>query len=234
MNKLWTFGDSYAEYKAPARINWITILEDLLDRQAMPRALGGSSLQYTYYAVDKDIKSIDSNDIVIVMLTNLERQWLINSRPELGSYPMLVSHGGFKGAELAFYQNYYANSNDNLNTVLLKNFLMALAVQLQHLHVKPILFSSFPGHTESIINNIDIASLNIVTGNLDSISKFELADKTNIHKFRRDTRVNHMHYDNQVIFADKIFKFIKDGTPIVLDGFLADKVYVKDEMIYEK
>jgi hypothetical protein len=233
MNKIWTFGDSYAQYRYPDRTNWISILETLLGYKARPRAVGGSSLDYTYYAVDKDLKFI-GDDIVIIALTSINRHWLINNSPELGSYPMLAANGKFNAEQLQFFQQYYVNANVELNTILLKNFLAALSVRSAVMKIKPIIFSSFPRTTELVLKTLD-STLNIVPGNLfDQITKIEFANAQDADNFNKDTRINHMCNGNHEILAEKIFKFINDGTPIVLDGFLADKAYVKDKTVYEK
>jgi len=234
MNKIWTFGDSYAQYRYPDRTNWISKLETLLGYEARPRAVGGSSLDYTYYAVDKDLKFIGDDDIIIIALTSINRHWLLKESPQFGNYSTLAVNGGLDAEQLQFVQAYYANANKELNTILLKNFLAALSVRSAAMKIKPIIFSSFPGTTELVLKTVD-SKLNIVSGNLfDQVNKIEFTNVQDANNFNKDTRINHMCNGNHEILAEKIFKFINDGTPIVLDGFLADKAYVKDKTVYEK
>lgn len=250
MNKLWTFGDSYI-FTMAERTCWSTQVALGLQAELQPYGLGGSSLEYMYYTVDKCYKEFGEDDIVLIVLTDLMRSWPFNDRPNLGNlatirhqFPKIYS-GTRKFAVYSdtrkFAEKYFIDHhNEELSEVHLKNFLTWLNLVTKHMKIKPILFSCF-SETEQVLFDYILKesvewSLNVVAGSLcENIDKPEVRKEYKNGPYNGDIRANHMIPRNHKILSNKVLDFIKKGSRIKLDDkFLIDKVIRNDLGLFDE
>ena len=78
MSKLWVYGDSFAVDYNDGKYEpspWIEQVSNELNLEVVNYAWSGSSLDYTSVHIDETIHLWDTEDIVIVSLTEVLRTW---------------------------------------------------------------------------------------------------------------------------------------------------------------
>lgn len=237
MRKLWTFGDSYI-FTLAERTCWSTQVALGLQAELQPYGLGGSSLEYMYYTVDKCYQEFSEDDVVIITLTDLMRSWPFIDRPNLGNLATIRHQFPKDSSWRMFAERYFVDHhNSELSEVHLKNFLTWLNLVTKHMKIKPILFSCFQ-ETEQVLFDYILKEsiewlLNAVAGSLcENIDKPEIRPEFKRVGYRGDSRANHMIPRNHQILSKKVVDFVNKGVIIKLDGFLTDKVMVDDDGIF--
>lgn len=226
-NNLWTFGDSFIECLEPNE-SWISMLSSDLNTNHKSFGCAGSSLDYTYFNVRNNCSKFLENDIIIVVLTQLDRQWIIEDEPEIGTLQSYESFLKNDKTKLKFIVDYFISLNIDILELRLENFLCFLEKKTAHLKIKPIVFSCF-NDVDQVLKNIkkDL-NLNIVDGNLAKVSRSEfsklLVDR-GIFVELDDHRLNHLSQENHIILKSKILDFILDNKLITLDNFKEDMIH---------
>ena len=216
---LWCFGDSFiAPPPYEADSYWISMIADELDiKDVQNKGISGSSLTYTYMAYDR--ANIQTDDYVIIALTNLQRQYFFLDRPEISEPNKRYKFPPKVTCAMDFYFSFLYH--DETQQVQLVNFLHRLQHDTEKKNLKVILFNAFD--TTEFISNLFLPNLYIVSNNFLDIAVNEVEiDYNNFIKqfhFIPDPRLNHLCLSNHKILANKVIDYLINNQPNTLDNF---------------
>ena len=249
---LYVFGDSFASTETNPTWNasdieqyvtkkWSVLLSKKLGVELKNYGISGSSLEYTYYKFHQICTDLKEDDIVVIVLTDLLRKWIIPDRPVTSSLAAVESHRDLNSNLIKCAQWYFANVlNVEVEEVHLHNFLHAVNATTSHLKVKPLFICAFDdksrGRWGIDINTVNRSQINIfATGSLWEVSSYEIeysdakiAVKTDLKK---EFRLNHLSDVQHPILADKILNYIHNGTVVDLTTGFVKNIYNKKDLI---
>jgi hypothetical protein len=233
-NKLWVFGDSFAQHKCgkyepDTDYSWVYqnhIIEGLGFEHSPEEynfGKGGSSLDYTYTMVWEQWENIAPGDIVLIMATNYHRAWLFRDLPGISTLWNLDVNDRHKFKTLpkiarTYFNNYFKYSHvENNQHAKYQNFLFALSELQRQKQATVIVLPCFKYNKGIIPNNI----IKGVRGTLSDISQSEWMNiKEDNSNVSIDRRMNHLTRQNHKVLAKKILYSIERGTDIDLEkGF---------------
>ena len=251
---LYVFGDSFASTEINPTWNaeeierlfarkWSVLLSKKLGVELENFGISGSSLEYTYYKFNQICADLKEDDVVVIVLTDLLRKWIIKDRPVTSSLVAVEMHGDLNSNLVKCAQWYFANVlSVNVEEVHLQNFLHAVNSTTSHLKVKPLFICAFDtisrgrwGIDISTVNRLQ--GNNFATGSLWEVSSYEIehtnndvvaAVRTNLKK---EFRLNHLSDVQHPILADKIINYIHNGTVVDLTTGFVKNIYEKQDLI---
>lgn len=219
---VWVFGDSFAQLlfdilRSPYD-QWGYIIAKDLGTEIKHFGRGGTSLDYTYHTYNEHTNNIKSGDVVIVTLTELDRRWFWNDKPELGCVHSIKIEDPSIANAYKLYELYL--NNKELPKVYLKLFLSELNMMSLYKGVHVIILPCFYDVNEYVnkikeeYTNLHIANEMMLTVSMNEF-KESLRNSPDIEKyFTRDARVTHLIKSNHSILASKLLDNIKNKTPI--------------------
>jgi hypothetical protein len=248
---LYVFGDSFASIEVDPTISieikeqlvakaWSSVLSKKLGVELKNFGISGSSLEYTYYKFYQVRADLKEDDVVVIVLTDSLRKWIIQDRPGTASLAACETrniHPKFK----KYAQWYFVNVlRAEIEEIHLHNFLYAVHVTTAHLKVKPLFICAFDkisrGDWTVDVNTVDSIHVNnFAIGSLWEISSYEIehnskeiAVRTNIKK---EFRLNHLSDLQHPILADKILNYINDRTTVDLTVGFVKNIYKKQDLV---
>lgn len=234
---LYIFGDSFAAQHTEdiEKINmaWTTQLSQKLNMDIKNFALEGSSLEYTYLLFNNIKHKLDENDIIIIVLTDLSRKWILKDIPQKTSFPMIEYFYKHDKKLMRFVEYYFCNAhNIEIEKVNLYNFTCMVSSITKHFKIKPLIMIAFSkkDYGYSGIDEIEIRKIhkNTAVGSLCSVSKKEYSSNYSYtSKNNIDSRLNHLSFCNHSILADKILKYILFKEPVDLSTDFITEIYDK-------
>ncbi len=214
MSTLWSFGDSFAH---PFPNNWIEQVSTHYKLENKSFGFNGSSLDFTYLAVNRHAKEFKEDDVVIVALTEISRQWIIKDQPGCTHIQSLEAF--VPKSDIMFYYRYFMTCViPEVVETRLENFLWALKAKTLHLKQKPIVFFCF-GSTLELMKNKSLPEFNYVSWPLQIVTKEEILEQDRTKKFTGEPRANHLMPSNHKILADKVIALLQTGQQITQEGF---------------
>lgn len=248
---LYVFGDSFASIETDPTMSvdareqlvaktWSMLLSKKLGVELKNYGISGSSLEYTYYKFNQLRADLKEDDVVVIVLTDSLRKWIIQDRPGTSSLTAFETHD--VDPKLKKYaQWYFVNVlNAEIEEMHLHNFLYAVHVTTAHLKVKPLFICAFDkisrGHWAVDVNEVDrihvnnfaIGSLWEVSSNEIKHSSNEISVRTNLKK---EFRMNHLTDVQHPILTDKILNYIHHGTIVDLTTGFVKNIYKKQNLI---
>ena len=217
MANLWAYGDSFIERYTQR--GWVDMVAKHFDLKIRNHGLHGTSLSYTYYQILKTYQKFQPNDVVIIVLTDINRAWLHEDQPSVSHITTVESKYTDKKDLDWFYRYWGYHHNLLAESANLHNFIEALVLKTQHLNIKPIIFYAFDSGQEYYHYN---NKLNHAIGYLFDISINEfIGGESAFQKIGLDRRTNHLSETNHQILATKIIDSIEQSIPIDLQtGFV--------------
>ena len=249
---LYVFGDSFASIETDSTMSvtareqliskaWSVLLSKKLGVELKNFGISGSSLEYTYYKFHQICADFKEDDIIVIVLTDLLRKWIIQDRPVTSSLVAVEMHGNLNSNLIKCARWYFANVlNVEVEEVHLQNFLHAVNATTPHLKVKPLFICAFDDESRGRwginINTVNRSQINnFATGSLWEVSSYEIehadakiAVKTNLKK---EFRLNHLSDVQHPILADKILDYIHNGTVVDLTTGVVKNIYNKKDLI---
>ena len=249
---LYIFGDSFASTEINPTWNaeetekyvtkkWAVLLSKKLGVELKNFGISGSSLEYTYYKFNQICTDLKEDDVIIIVLTDLLRKWIIQDKPVTSSLSAVERHNNIDPNLKKCAQWYFANVlNVEVEEVHLQNFLYAVNVTTSHLKVKPLFVCAFDNGSRGRwgidintvnrfqINNFAKGSLWEVSSHEIKHSSTEIAVNTNLKK---EFRLNHISDIQHGILADKILDYIHNGTIVDLTTGFVKNIYEKQDLI---
>ena len=233
---IWIFGDSYADpFKCVPNLDkWTEKIAIEMNLPTFNFGKCGSSLVYTYTKFYEVKDNIQSDDILIISLTDLDRHWFFGDRPELGTQRELTKDQGLseENTALKYYTLYLDNKLHQIPS--LYNFLCAVELLTIQKKLHTIILPNFSDVREYFDTTEDkFTCLNIAKGKMLDISIIE-TKRENIDKFIKDGinllgsfdyRINHMCKTNHQILVEKLKKNIFDKTEIDLTSGFVENIY---------
>lgn len=182
----------------------------------------------------------ESNDTIVLALTEMNRRWLMRHIINENIWMLLKSDPDSATSNaIKHYLTYLENTS--AHETYLANFLYNVAYVTKQKNLNTVILPCFES-TSVAINKIN-PNLIVAQGNLFDISNNEFDPAfTNRHAIIdiSDIRANHMVYSNHTILALKIADAIKHRTPIVLykdfvqniltQSNIRDCIFSKDEL----
>lgn len=251
---LYVFGDSFASTEINPTWNaedierlfmkkWSVLLSKKLGVELKNYGISGSSLEYTYYKFNQICADLKEDDVVVIVLTDLLRKWIIKDRPVTSSLVAVEMHGDLNPNLVKCAQWYFANVlNLEVEEVHLQNFLHAVNATTSHLKVKPLFVCAFDTVSRGRWG-IDVSTVNksqsnsFAIGSLWEVSSYEIthtnndlasAVRTNLKK---EFRLNHLSDVQHDILADKILNYIHTGTTVDLTTGFIKNIYERQDLI---
>jgi hypothetical protein len=249
---LYVFGDSFATAEINPTWNageierffakkWSVLLSKKLGVELQNYGISGSSLEYTYYKFDQISSNLKEDDVVVIVLTDLLRKWIIKDRPGTSSLWHIERHGDLHRKIIKAAQWYFVNVlNYEIEEVHLHNFLHAVIATTSHLKVKPLFIFAFDkvsrGNWAIDINSVNQSLINnFAIGTLWEISSCEIehqdtASAVRVH-LKKEFRLNHLSDIQHNVLADKILNYIHNRTPVDLTTEFVKNIYKKQDLI---
>jgi hypothetical protein len=220
---LYIFGDSFGE-KWDGVNTWTAQLSTALNVELKNYAVGGSSLEYTYKNFYDLNDTLTADDIVIMVLTDLSRKWLLKNEPGRSSLSMIETSHKKDTTLVNAVQLYYSHFfNLTVERTHLTSFIHAFSHLTNHLKFKPLILVAFDDndYVQGGLNVKDIQKMhpNTAEGSLWKISTNEFSPKVlNTNKLTnfQDFRPNHLSRINHTTLANKIMKNIQNNLPVDL------------------
>jgi hypothetical protein len=251
---LYVFGDSFVSAEINPTWNedmlekhferkWSVLLSRKLGVELKNYGVSGSSLEYTYFKFNQICAELKEDDVVIVVLTDLLRKWIIKDKPQTSSLWHVERHGDLDSNLIESAQWYFANIlNPEIEEVHLHNFLHAVHATTSHLKVKPLFMFAFNkasrGKWTMDVNTVDQSYVNnFATGSLWEISSYEIehssSDKVSavLTNLKKEFRSNHLSDVQHPILAGKILDYIHNRTTVDLTTGFVQNMYTKRDLI---
>lgn len=214
MNTLWSFGDSFTH---PFDNNWIAQIASNLKLENKSFGFNGSSLDFTYLAVNRFAEQFKEDDVVILALTDVSRQWVIKDKPGCTHIQSLEAF--VPKSDIMFYYRYFMTCViPEVVETRLENFLWALKAKTLHLKQPPIIFFCF-GSTLDAMSKKQLPKFNYVKWPLKTICEQEIVTNDRQKKFTDEPRANHLMPVNHKILSGKVIDCIKNNKEITVEGF---------------
>ena len=216
MSKLWVYGDSFAVDYNDGKYEpspWIEQVSNELNLEVVNYAWSGSSLDYTSVHIDETIHLWDTEDIVIVSLTEVLRTW---TDAKVGNGFNKFSN--MSDLEPVDFENGKIKLIARTNTAIRNNIIRVL--DWKWLDVSTIVV--LDGFQNKASSTIDIPENLIYTdkGYLMRISNGEPSGYYNLTTMGKDWRLNHLCKPNHEILAEKVLHSIISNENIDLtQGF---------------
>lgn len=159
--KLWIFGDSYAVHLPRFSWTWIERVKSVTGAaDAVSCAVYGAALHWTYHCFETKRSLISPGDVVVVMLTSLDRRWFFPDIPYISNAIGVDASGtvdiissGQKRAVLAYYTHLHHQEQEVLQLV---NWLDMLDLVVRDLVIRCLVIPAFPD-SRNIIEASELA-----------------------------------------------------------------------------
>jgi hypothetical protein len=249
---LYVFGDSFASIETDPTTSikikeqlvakaWSSFLSKKLGVELKNFGISGSSLEYTYYKFYQVRADLKEDDVVVIVLTDSLRKWIIQDRPGTSSLMTFETHSNIHPKLKKYAQWYFVNVlRAEIEETHLHNFLYAVHVTTAHLKVKPLFICAFDkksrGEWTVDADTVDrIHVNNFAIGSLWEISSHEIEHDSNeiaVHtNVKKEFRLNHLSDRQHPILADKILNYINDGTTVDLTVGFVKNIYKKQDLV---
>ncbi len=147
--KLFVFGDSYAVHLPIPEWTWVENLRVAMNADGITaRAVYGASLDWTYHQFEVSKDLISEGDIIIVVLTSLDRRWFFPGFPGVTTAVSLDASDAAKhlpaGAKDAALMHRRYLDNAELPALHLINWLDMLNFFVEARKARCLIISAFP------------------------------------------------------------------------------------------
>lgn len=222
MVNVWIFGDSFAHY-SPYNL-WFNQIVTKLNLIPRYYGLGGTSLGYTFDRFRQVRNEIQTHDVIIMALSDINRKWFYKDYPSKTLWEILNSDTCHSKA-VEQYLKYL--ENNTVNTTYFTNFLYNLHNVTEKLNTHTILLPGFNTTLNELnFQRSSFPSFQISDCSLVDISSDEFKDKDFLNKYMLnleggDLRRCHFIEANHNVLADKIIDNILNKKPLLFkQGFV--------------
>lgn len=246
MNKLWLFGDSYADpvrlpglkYHDESYPRYYHIVKDFYNYDLVNTGLGGCSNEYIMDQFLQNVEHIKENDIVLFLPTWHGRRWIFEDLPKLTTYFSYIKYLKKVYADRDITEEEKLKCEQTFLDVVCpfernksENYIQMMLSTVSDYKTKigftGLIINTFK--TEHVSRNDNLINS---TGFLHEISNKEFTDLKNFHEKYieyRDFRSNHLTPQNHRLFGKKIIESIETGKDLDLtSGFLSNIIEEKD------
>lgn len=246
-NKLWIFGDSYAADDQFKNLNgvvrhdrWWEQLAKKMNLTLKNYAKSGSSIDYSSLMFHKVFNEVKRNDVIVLALTDTQRQWLNEDIPSCCTFQMFnrMKELGKISDEVFSHAMYHFTEvlNPQVELASAANFINSASYLTLKRGVKFVILPCFNhGHDPMVEEKNIVLGNNVISPKKGqclwsiSISEFNGKEKKLPLKVI-DHRFNHLSPDNHTILANKIYDSLSTGTldlstkDFLIDLFTASEV----------
>jgi hypothetical protein len=249
MNKLYVFGDSYAApsiNKHDTEKTWPSLLAKALNRELYNGAVVGGSQDFSFWQLYNLTEKIDSDDVIVVVLTHPSRMWYVPDDPSLG-YSYYVKNTSKDVLDAAKkYEKYIQNPFLDLMKVEHRLAWLSYTAWLNDWGSPIIIEGFYQEKPQSFKYKHIIMSNGNLTSNVSAPEVKGIDGEVNLLGNpiyeqvigADDYRFNHLILSNHRILVDKLLATINKKEPLDLkSGFIKqvlDKNSIKDVNFAEK
>lgn len=228
MKKLWIFGDSYAvpinhHHQTIPDWHWANLLQQNLDfKEFLIIAANGVSNEWIYYKFKEHIDQIDSDDIVIVVMTQLKRRWFFEDNIGVSNLTVINDEINSLTYEQknAVKQYLMYLENPKCNIVYFESIFNSFYYLAEKLNLNLLILPGFEYPLQTFRNAYE------VNGSLFEVCMEEITGKTyeDWEKFicvrckGIDTRIGHLSEINHRILSEKLFNTLTKKETLDLDN----------------
>ena len=229
---LYAFGDSFT-LNFDEEWTWIRALGKKLNVNALHNSsANGVSNDWILLQLRKQLDNITKDDVVVVILTDPSRSWLLEKYPEYSNYSVANLDELLTEEEASSIKNYVLNiQRDNIDIFRFEHQLAWLKQIQKTIGFNLLVIPGFP-------LSIDYTGLIEVVGDLSSsVSSAEFMNDCYWDWYAQgiDTRYNHMIRDNHAILVDKCVKSLLTNQPLNLAvGFKRSILKVTDRYTHKQ
>jgi hypothetical protein len=243
MNTLWTFGDSALERQTRLRIDapkhetWTELLAKKLGMNLQDKSWGASSIFYTIYHYRQQCKNFKPGDIVVVGITDLDREWFFEKAPAITTLHRCLSSSQVteeqKQAISIYFRDFY---RPDIDIAAIENFLDVMVYHQNTMDVKIIAFCT-NSYTDGLVDIPEQLCGNIGTlwqdismeELLETSEEWDLVFKDIQHGCKTETRLNHMKECNHKVLCQSVLHSIMTGEPVDFkNGYKKDIMSVEE------
>jgi len=246
-NTLWVFGDSFAANDSFKTLNgvvrhdrWWEQLAKKLNLNIKNCARSGTSIDYTSLMFHKNFKKLKRNDVIVLALTDTQRQWLNKDMPTCTTFQMYERLKNLDKISDEIFNHALYHFTEVLNSEVERtsavNFINSVSYLTLKKGVKFIILPCFNhGHDAMVERENTILGNNVIYPKKGhclwtiSVSEFKGKEKK-LPKKVIDHRFNHLSPDNHTILANKLYDSLRTGTldlspkDFLIDIFTASEV----------
>lgn len=239
MSTIWIFGDSFAHditWGADERVaeqQWHRLIAKKLGMSVQNFGLGGVSIEYCSYTWYDNRSKIKADDLVIVIITEINRRWLVEENPTLSTAWLLEAGiyderaSSIQRKAMGFYFRYL--HHDRAEKANLENWIFNVQ-SVAEKGTRTLIISAFDP-LESLIDDFGnkFPNLEKANGVLGTNSHNEIVDELK-PLLIQDGRYNHFTIPNHHVLSDKIILWVNEGITVDLNtGFFKD--VIKDPFV---
>lgn len=226
MTTLWIYGDSFAEDHKESW-QWMHLLSKSFDIKHIEiSAQAGVANDWISTQIREQYQQWQSGDRVLIVITQPNRQWWFEDRPEMGNIGLMWGHPWARMMHMTdqhrvdavgYYLNYLQrDSIDYLRCEQMIAWIRQLSAQ------KSVTLTVIPAFEMPV----DLSEWCL--GNLTDVCNWEFVDeKSRVQHYAsiKDSRLNHLSAENHQWFCDRISRHWQSGTPIdLLTGSLRNVI----------
>lgn len=229
MPKLFVVGDSFShQYEKPDWPIWTTQLANQLNLDLVNYSLPGCDQEWQLQKI-RELGNLDTQDIVIIVLTSRSRFWCIKEYPQYSNiiHNVDVALNTLSSLQIKAVQDFYRYIwRDDLAKSMQKSKLREISWIFKKSNVCPIILNAFANDIDDKFDNLNIAVGNL-TDNLSILefagSKTEKINFMNSHWNHHECRFNHICKINHKILANELSKAIINNDKIDLTKISFEK-----------
>lgn len=220
-NKLWVFGDSFAEVSNNFE-SWQLRIANNLKLDLMNVSINGCSADWLMFKWNELHQQISENDRIIIVVPFPDRVCFWPERPSVSGIASLSSSpeklkGISEQSKLAI-KMYFAHLHDTAFSQVRINSWLQWVELFAHTTLvhKPVVM-----HSTNLSTNLKMQYCEVANGNILDASINEFSDNSTWIKISSsgawlDPRTGHLSTQNHKVLADKILNYWCDFTPIDL------------------
>lgn len=225
---VWIFGASGSAMMENTPDQWMQKLAQLLHTDVKSLAILGASLDFNYQKFQQIRHLIKTNDVIVLYMPGFERRWFFKDRP---SDTVMLEINTTDDEEKAIENYIRYLDNPEHHELYLLNFLCNVNHITKKLMLKSIMLNPFVDlenfieKNKSLFPNIHIAKGQMVYVTCDEYKSGllkRLGSTRGIDILENDLRLNHMCRTNHIILANKIFNYVTNNDPVIIEGFEQD------------
>lgn len=221
---LFVFGDSYAVHSPTEPWTWVESVRSSIGARLHAHAVSGSSLEWTYHCFEQARAEMSAGDIMIVCATSLDRRWFFRDMPDCSSMQGLLSPTAkaqlSEDAVRAVHGYYRYLDVTGMQRLHLVNWLEMVDHFILRMGMRCLVMPAFPDSRLAIQEGLDrYPGIHVADGSLFDVYYNEPTRPGMM--MINDSRRNHICRDNHQVLSSKVLGWIRDGSPIDMDGFIS-------------
>lgn len=218
LGRIWIFGDEYGAKESDLE-TYHDVLLKLLGVPIFNFAKEFTSQEYCFHTVVENIRSFSDNDLLIIFLTDIRREWFFSAFPDKSDLQTILRAFGSKKKD--FYENFFQRYQPiHIKQDRQKLFINYIKLLTKDYYHCPLIIKSFPNSSEmEFLSSI---------GDMEAISRGEFKNQN--YFLNTQKRPNNLSQSNHQLFGNKIVSYLEGKSFSLTKGFVKNLYQSKDEL----